>query len=522
MKNSDNKDNIELKDIDGVLPKSSEISSNSLRFKKESYNQVTDRYIKFLKSQALATKAEGEHVITEAYEQKKSDIEIENTANEYANVIAELENKIDILEGYSSVPSVSSRAIRLRDNMMKQARANSSEIYKMLAFRSDSNVEVSDTPIDIEKIAEKNKSKIKNDVDGAIGAKEEKFDRNSFDEILRSSLNSLPVEKDVESAENNIGDDDYEYQPMSDEALKESKAKLFGVEKEAKSEDNFAKETDEKITTELNNTDNNILNKEEIEAEINAKLNNINIDVDSIEKEEVEQPAIVSEKEVTDDEKVAEIREQDNINQFNELNHTIEEKDDVETSVDLAGQQIRENVVTVPEREETKTELVDENVNSPEEVVEEYTEVKEEGLHFDYTDATVEDVKKAMPFETSMSGLEALKARAKKLQQEKELSTQARKVAEEAQISAAEMVQKFDEEAQSKKKALDVKEAELETYLKSLEDDIKKDREATELANTETENSKKYILNKEAEIKDYDVKMSEIDSIINPGVSKTM
>ena len=178
-----------------------------------------------------------------------------------------------------------------------------------------------------------------------------------------------------------------------------------------------------------------------------------------------------------------------------------------EETVQTEEKPVREPVVIVPERESDTLEDKKENI--------EVASSNEEDIHFDYSSATESEVASASDYETSRTGLEALKARVLKIKEEHKKS--------EIELTAAR-----DEQTDEARKALEIREAsrarkhdyeesvkKLQDYCDSLEEQTKVNRSSAAISRNDTECNRRFIEMHTAEMHDYEDKIREIDSIMS-------
>ena len=209
-------------------------------------------------------------------------------------------------------------------------------------------------------------------------------------------------------------------------------------------------------------------------------------------------------------------------NLFNEIIDSIPNADEVLSQLiseaNDKDEKVRTDIVVAPDRDEYNNDLVDEKSNVSYETTSFPSEVyagEGQNLHLDYSDATENDVARAINHETTLEGLEALKQRALMLQKENE---KARIDIEEAlreQRMEAERALEIRRQTEAKKEAYIKKYKRLEDYCDALMHDTDLNRSSARIARNDTEVNRSFIESKEAEMRDYDDKMSEIDSIIS-------
>ena len=202
-------------------------------------------------------------------------------------------------------------------------------------------------------------------------------------------------------------------------------------------------------------------------------------------------------------------------NHWDELNEKkVEDGFPKEETISESG---REVPIVVPDNNEVPSVKVIENNESKEDEIEDFVFADaDEGLHFDYSNATQKDVVKAINFETSGSGLEALKQRALKLKEENQKSKEASDEAIRQQREIAEKALDTRRQSEKKREAYEEKYRKLEDYCSALEEDTKINLNSAKAARDDTEINRKFIESTQAEMLDLDDMMSEIDSIISP------
>ena len=265
-------DDIQIREEDERVKPNESLSANSIKFKKKSLSTAEDK-IRALKEARTAAIASLENVVNAIVDDVPEN-EIKNTlAMNYAMVIANLEQEINIIEGVQGpVELVQSRAIRLIDKMIKAAKENSKGIYSELAKKNGKDDTQSN--IDVEKIATEVEEPLKNSIEEAVVEKESLEDsdiKEVFDESLgintehdNTVLERDEIERKINeklnsylSDKNNIGEEkneprerfegeteeeyikylsefyaspsseeEYEYEPMTDEEIAKARENI--------------------------------------------------------------------------------------------------------------------------------------------------------------------------------------------------------------------------------------------------------------------------------------------------------
>ena len=327
-------DNIQAVSIEEQLKINKERAANSIRFRQESVKMTKQKY-----AELMEKVAEREVAIENAKEEVKQNVENEISQEAvigknmvYGAKIAALEEQINIL-GVNAGPMefIGNRAIRLIDKMYKEAIASSKGIYTEFVNEKQPMTEVfSDieaTPkvqenagivpnIDVEKIAAENENVVDESVKTAI-SEEESLKDNSINENI--------VSQNVAETTDNNGFDLNEITRIINEKLEEAYKNNGPV---VSTEEEVAKERADNLLAQyygLNEA--NEIKEQEVAAVNESKEFNFNKDV-TMESEPVEA-----------------------------------------VEVDSSDEQIRDEVIAVPEREEIAEEKVADYVKTAETVV---------------------------------------------------------------------------------------------------------------------------------------------------------
>lgn len=487
------KENLLLDDVEyGTIKKDSRVSRNQIKTRKASYDQLASRWVVFrrtlLEKQLEKKKQEfvdtpvhleGTGKVTKASDEKLT---------EKAAAIARLELKIRILSN-DAVPQnyVSDRAIKLHDKMMKNVRYNTGGTYflpkekKDVFFANDisadtiqamidaQNGEEPKENLDVRKILTENQEELASEIQKVMDDAED-------------TITADDIESSLEEAFSNVGQ---EATPISAEDVEEAVNSTF-VEKE---EDN--------------------IQEEDIHEMVQDALDQLRVSRNNsqeVKKDRYDENGKLKSRsgyEPMSDEEIAQAREELESQEYNQeeaVNKTkplqfdkipfdkIVRKDPLLALVD------REMPVVVPvraaEKEEEKQKEVEENKTR------------------------MKDVKKPMERSTTVSSLEALKLRAKKLQEENKRSRMESVAAKEAQEQEALKAQQFQEKANAKKEAYEAHCRKLEEYCLSLEEDTEFNVNEKAKAEKEAESSRVFIEEMIEEMNSYDDKMNEIDEIM--------
>lgn len=205
-------DNVQVVDADRRAKPNEGLVTNSIREKKESYENLIMRAKKLIAQRDTAIYALEEKVINDvaANESKKA---IEEKYFDAANKIENLNKEIYILgvmQGPIEKVADGRRAIRLIDKMIKNAKTNSQAIYKKLSANEPvENVEkqvaievptgnvTENQIVNVEQIAANNQANTMESIENAI--EEQTLENADIDAVVSDSLNSVVLNK-----ENNV------------------------------------------------------------------------------------------------------------------------------------------------------------------------------------------------------------------------------------------------------------------------------------------------------------------------------
>lgn len=202
-------DNIQVVDADRKAKPNEGLVTNSIREKKESYENLIMRAKKLIAQRDAAIYALEEKVINDvaANESKKA---IEEKYFDAANKIENLNKEIYILgvmQGPIEKVADGRRAIRLIDKMIKNAKTNSQAIYKTLSANEPvENAEkqvaievptgnvTENQIVNVEQIAANNQENTMESIENAI--EEQTLENADIDAVVSDSLNSVVLNKE--------------------------------------------------------------------------------------------------------------------------------------------------------------------------------------------------------------------------------------------------------------------------------------------------------------------------------------
>ena len=202
-------DNIQVVDADRKAKPNEGLVTNSIREKKESYENLIMRAKKLIAQRDAAIYALEEKVINDvaANESKKA---IEEKYFDAANKIENLNKEIYILgvmQGPIEKVADGRRAIRLIDKMIKNAKTNSQAIYKTLSANEPvENAEkqvaievptgnvTENQIVNVEQIAANNQENTMESIENAI--EEQTLENADIDAVVSNSLNSAVLNKE--------------------------------------------------------------------------------------------------------------------------------------------------------------------------------------------------------------------------------------------------------------------------------------------------------------------------------------
>ncbi len=205
-------DNVQVVDADRRAKPNEGLVTNSIREKKESYENLIMRAKKLIAQRDTAIYALEEKVVNDvaANESKKA---IEEKYFDAANKIENLNKEIYILgvmQGPIEKVADGRRAIRLIDKMIKNAKTNSQAIYKTLSANEPvENAEkqvaievptgnvTENQIVNVEQIAANNQANTMESIENAI--EEQTLENADIDAVVSDSLNSVVLNK-----ENNV------------------------------------------------------------------------------------------------------------------------------------------------------------------------------------------------------------------------------------------------------------------------------------------------------------------------------
>jgi uncharacterized phage infection (PIP) family protein YhgE len=179
---------------------------------------------------------------------------------------------------------------------------------------------------------------------------------------------------------------------------------------------------------------------------------------------------------------------------------------------------VREPIVVVPERntEVLEKQVIEDQSQHVADVDEPVVRSeKENELHFDYSGATRSDVVRASTYESSRTGLEALKERILKLKEEHKKSELELKAARDEQTDEARKAMEVREANIAKKQDYEASLKRLQEYCDELEEQTKVNNSSAAISRNDTACNRRFIESQTAEMHDYEDKIREIDTILS-------
>ena len=506
--------NIEYKDFeDQTVQRVNE--ARKIKFKQSSFSVIYNTFKDFIKRKLV-------NIVDSKLEKAKNDlvnvefkrgdnlVNYDGTTNKEkiitkkAKAIDRLDKILKFLErgNYKNLSSTSieedSRPLRIKNEMEKALRSNIGSVEKVPEEQKDNlmdsiNNELNDTKKVIEEETAKVNEKIEKVKADAPEQEQENFENITVEDVRESVEKSFEEEaKDAthistEDIKEAVEDQFKEEQPQEEPVEKQDAITYEDVEKIANEQ--FTAEP-EKVTevTPITN-----IEKREIGG-INAlpqeETEDINKGIFNTEEEKKEEP-VTTEEEIREVPVVAPEREED----FVKANEEFKEAEEIYDKI-MNGTESEEEVTKEVEEsdekiyEETSETTVEEKDDKKKEIPD------EENIGFDFSDASIDDMKKAAEVTTSQKDLTAMMLKIKMLKKEEERTKeQIKKAQEEAAAKEAkfqETYKMFDDycnELEAKcNKNLEEKEA-IVNRSKEKDEAINKMLSAMDI--TEESNSKK-------------------------------
>ena len=448
-----------------------------------------------------------------------NDIDLERVSENRGNEIANEVNKALDVDTAVIEPTSNEGFVPVVSDMEAVVENNSvdTEVRETVADVSQ--------PIVEEPISEQNI------VDNRVNVEEGAVDEITLPEEISSSVDSVQENVTLVSPEDVAEVVNSAFNEVSIDNSESKVEPVIPVVSQEEIEAEVGVASDEKVVPDIETAAGETIDYDVIKDEIDVALNKIKIPQNENNEEKIDtfDSQIEKRQRYTytpmTDEEIAEAREKIEYDKYqkifadrwDELNSKKEEDNQIKQVSD--PESVREVPVVVPERNEIQPVVdINENKESKEDEIEEFVfaDTSEEGLHFDYSDATEEDVMKAISFETSGKGLEALKQRALKLKEENQKSKAASDEAIRQQREIAEKALDARRQSEKKREAYEEKYKKLEDYCAALERDTEINLNSAKVAMDDAETNRKFIESTEAEMLDLDDMMSEIDSIISP------
>lgn len=446
-------DNINLIDKDDKsVGLTGRVHTTLLRLKEETFPKIKKVYANFRKE----LKNSSESNISES-NVVDSTVTLENNVNSVSSIIDRIKDKLDILPAEDKLPEGKVQPIKLSVSMLDGTKKCRDFAY------SDSD-------------------KVVNDEASDYGFSD--FASTDF------AISAMPRKKKEES-------EDTSKSVITSDDIKDVIEEKFAEINDNKEEKEVV---EEKVSSEIDTPVENVIDRSEIEEEITPQEEK-DYSVDEVINEVKEPVEEVDERihvyDSMPEEDVEKARENIEYNEY-------EEK--YAGNVNAEDSNIRDEVIVTPERETAEEKVAD------------YTFVEDtpESVHFDYSEATVGDIKQAVNIDASPEGLEAMKNRILKLKEEQTKSKadldEARK-AQSEEARKAEEARKLTEEAE---KEYEVYYSKFADYEAAVKEDIDFNNNAIASANEEAESNRKFIKEQEEKRQNYKKEIDEMLSIMSP------
>lgn len=508
-----------------MIKKDSRLSSNQIKTRKESFKSIREKW-NAARIRRLAKKVDSlkNELVTDNYKTNQSGYLTNRSVNKLikkTEAIARLEEKILFLSR-EGLPKnfVRNRAIKLRNNMMENLRYNSNNAYSVGLDHYDDVFNAANIPnipletkeeknedIDVKKIVEDNNEKLKEEVNKAMQEENNAaIDLKTIQETVNDEFNKIDNNAiDLKTIQETVND---EFNKLDSNAIDQKE---------------IQKTIDDKFNEVDNENDPAIvpINPELIKEIEEDPLDKIKVSKNESTEAKIDKFNENGEEKVKPmtDEEIAKARENIEYDKYEDvykwepeegLIQNIKTPDIKVEKEEKHEEPIRDLPVIVPERNETAVIIKNEEKKDKKEKAE-----KQE-LHMDYSEATEKDVMNAFGRETTVSGLEALKLRALKLQEENKQSKADIDKAKEEQRKEAEKALEYRKQIDAKKAEYNKKYKKLEDYCQKLEEDTRLNQSTAETARNDAATNRKMIEDMLAEMNSYDEEMSEIDSILSP------
>lgn len=484
-------DTINLLDNDYGLV-SSPKNLRSIRFKEGTFKNITGFWTKF-RAERLSRKIEKEVENFKNMELSVNDVKPrvgqesigEAKVMKKAKAIARLEEKLNILYGIPVNPNyVETRAIKLKDNMMKNVRYNSNNAYSLPDDKKDEIFTTTDT---VEK-----KLETENNTDFA----DKKVDKILSEEEQKRALEAKKIINDRKQEEENVRDDVI---VVPEREVKESVDKEFARQEAAYNQqqaeqelsrsdvqeavdDNFDEIAKENASDQNNSNDNNNnseIDREDIKRAVDEAINDIKVSKNSSSAARVEKYVNPKDGTYVRDDGTYRLRREDidedfritkiddvkvdipRINPDEIFSNIPEDADKVVENEEVSEQSAVAEEQIEPVAEETVDAPLDEDMQASgveeeqsEEQVEDIVEEPEEdvSMHFNYDEDSVKNLTEAIDKVESKDDIQALLERVKKLKEKqdesKKLAMEAkerRKESEKLKVDALERLHAYED-----------------------------------------------------------------------------
>ena len=463
------KDKIEIVDRD--YSSVSEVKKgSSIRLREGTFKKVYDFFrIKLLENKLKRVNSNLEKTVADVDANVDTKV-VEDKIMSQSVAIARIEEKIKVLSK-EEVPTnyVNSRAIKLKNDMMKELLAKEEVLY-----------------------ASDEKNKEESIVDNASDY--------GFSDFANTEFSVFAAGKKKKNDESSISRED----------IKDVIDEKFSELNEDKSE-----------------------NKEEIDKPVDDIIDRKEIE-NEIEKTEIEEEAKEEIKEEVKEEKAREdVYTPMTEEELNKARENIEYDKYEEKSKKITRKSIAEDISKMDfsidkssVKGESEQVTVDENIrediivtpdrDAQEEKIEDYTFVEDtpESVHFDYSDATANDLKKAVKIDTSAEGLAAIKDRAIKLKEEQSKSKAALDEARKYQTEEAERAELARKMTEEKEKEYAMYYSKFKDYVSAVQEDIEFNNRAIATAKEDAECNKRFIVSQEEKRMNYEKEMKEMLEIM--------
>ncbi len=499
----------------GEIKQDARKSNNMIKTRQTSFSRIKEKWAQYLHFKKVANNDYSEDrkaVLERELESEKAKLVHDNyriwangdmalpseiKMNHRTAVIARLEESIMILDS-KNVPINyrQNRAIKLRRNMMDNLMANSASAYSVQkedeekVFVNDLVPESEQANIDVEQVSADNEEKIAEDVEQAMN---NNVDLNQVVDALKDELNGLPREEE---------------KPVEDVAAEEAINATLGEEQEPVEQEPPVQAVEEEEKPERFHISQN----ESTEAKVHR------FNADGEEKSKGEEYVPMTDKQIEEAQNNIEYDKYEEIYRKEWQAHFDEDwqkkKDTFKESLKDLKAGFKKSADHSPKVEKVDPPVRDDVVVTPER---EKEEPKKE-IHMDYTDATPQDVVRAVDHENTVSGLTELKEQAVRLQSEQEKAMQRAKIATNEQIEVARQALDMKDKEAATRKKLEEKKQQLRRYCEELQEGTADIRRKADVSLEDAQINSRFIEARLEEIENMEAQMRELDSLMEIGV----